>query len=155
MEKLYQTHINLMFHFCWESSTMSSHRLQMQYFCYWSWAEINMHTLWCNVYNVCQFAMLNFPTIMQALKKCSPTLNSYKQTEICKIYNCVTDFVKNLSGEHILFWKTYHSQAFNKYIFCSISQSSPPFSNTDNCLQWLACPHTIQNTTLMFFHRKY
>ncbi len=28
---------------------------------------------------VCQFAMLNFPRIMQALKKCSPNVNCYKQ----------------------------------------------------------------------------
>ncbi len=37
----------------------------MKYICYWSWAEINMHILWCNVLIVCQFAMLNFPRVMQ------------------------------------------------------------------------------------------
>ncbi len=39
--------------------------------------------------------------------------------------NCVTD----LSGEYILFGKTY-SQVFNQLIFYSIFQSSLPFSNT-------------------------
>ncbi len=40
----------------------------MKYICYWSLAEINMHTLWCNVLIVGQFAVLNFPSIMQALQ---------------------------------------------------------------------------------------
>ncbi len=105
--------------------------IKLKYICYRSGAEINMHALWCNVFIVCQLAMLNFHSIMQALKKCSPYLNCYKQTEIC---NFVTHFVTKLSGEHILFWKTYHSHTFNQSIFCavfhSVFQSSSPFRNT-------------------------
>ncbi len=121
------------FHFCWESSTIFSHRLQMKYICYWCWAEINMHLL-CNFeFIVWQFAKLNFPSIMQALKKCSPNVKYIILLQIGRnMQFCYTFwyFVRNLSGEHILFWKTYYSQFFNQSIFHSVFQSTPPFSNT-------------------------
>ncbi len=46
----------------------------------------NQHTLWCNfVFIVGQFAMLNFPIIMQALKMCSPNVKHIilLQMEMC------------------------------------------------------------------------
>ncbi len=99
---------------------MFSNRLQMKYIYFWCWAESNMHTLWCNfVYIVCQFAMLNFPSIMQALKS---TL--YK----CEAYNFVTNRQKCYFERHI----TVKSSTIS--IFCSgfhsVLQSSQPFSNT-------------------------
>ncbi len=86
-----------------------------------------MHPLWCNVFIVCQFAMLNFnPSIMQALKKGSSNLNCYTQ-KYAKLCNFVTHFVTNLSGEHVLFWKTHHSHVFNNpfSVLFSIQFSSP------------------------------
>ncbi len=51
MEKVYQTHINLMIpplpkdtlsaSLTKFNNLISSHRLQMRYICYWFWAEIN------------------------------------------------------------------------------------------------------------------
>ncbi len=83
------------------------------------------------MYSLCvNLQCWTFPTLCKHYI-IAPNVNCYKHTEICTF---VTHFVTNLSGEHILFLKTYHCQSLQVihflFHFHSVFRSSSPFSNT-------------------------
>ncbi len=84
------------FPFCWESSTMISHRLQMKY------------THWYHfVFTVSQFAMLNFHSIMQALIKCSPNVKNVILLQTDKKYAILLHILLQTCQENIYYFERH------------------------------------------------
>ncbi len=88
-----------------------------------------LNTFWSDF--VCQLALLNFPIIMQALKKQS-------------IYNFATKKQKctillQMCQEDIYYFERNITVVFKQSIFHSVFWSSPPFSNTSTCVVNVLC----------------